>query len=82
MILLYILHFINVILIQSSKKKKNYIVNNCLFLMHIESYEIPTTDSNEFLKSKISFRSNYEESRETTETKREVNYFLIILFLI
>jgi len=50
--------------------------------VYVESYEIPTTDSNEFLKSKISFRSNYEESRETTETKREVNYFLIILFLI
>ncbi len=49
-----------------------------MFSSCIESYEIPRTISNDFLTSKISFRSKYEEFRETTETKREVNDFIHI----
>jgi hypothetical protein len=79
MILLYVLCFINVVLIQSSK---NYQDCYLYFLECIESYEIPRTISNDFLKSKISLRSRYEESRETVETKREVNCSCILLIKI
>ena len=47
--------------------------NSCL-----ESYEIPSVNAKEFLTSKVSLRSKYEESRETIEAKREVIYMIII----
>lgn len=59
-LLLFILHLINIIL--------------------IESYEIPRTNSNNFLKHKSSFDTPYEELKETTEAKREVTNFIIFLF--
>ena len=76
MILLILSALINVILIQSSKRSL-FIVELLLILTYIESYEIPQTNSNEFLRSTISFRKKYEEPRETTEAKREVNDLMI-----
>ena len=41
-----------------------------------QSQEISRAASNDFLKSQVSFRSKYEESKEAVETKREVNSVL------
>jgi hypothetical protein len=78
MILLFALYFLNIILVQSG----NFSYYKLILSSRIESYEIPRTISNDFLKSKISFRNKYEESRETMEAKREVTYFSIVSFLI
>ena len=77
MILLFSLYFLNIILIQSSKNNEDFSYYKLFLSSCIESYEIPRTISNDFLKSKISFRNKYEEARETMETKREVTYFFI-----
>ncbi|CAF1028752.1 unnamed protein product [Adineta steineri] len=43
-----------------------------LLLIGTDTYEIDRKDSNKFLNTKISFRSKYEQSRETIETTREL----------
>lgn len=75
MILLFLVLFSNIISIQSSKTLCILSFSKISFSSSIESYEIPSTHSNEFLKSSIFGRSKYEESRETVEANREVSAF-------
>lgn len=81
----YFLYFSS-ILFQFNQVRQFVLYFNISFYSLIESYEIPSIHSNEFLKSSIFGRRKYEESRETVEAKREVSdwrrhgYVIVIFF--